>query len=334
MPQHDGHSPSSISGLSAKSQGKQPATWASQRGPARDERIVSNGTQVMDGQADQRVSEELGSLSSRGSSDRSTNIDPNLLIQMAIGLSNSRRRATSGIYVPEKTIPARRAVSHGHKHAQKSHGATQMSVTRELSDRSFPPLDFLDTTAQPEGPFVASIATQQRVDRAKLYYKLSMEYRRLANLAPLRRSAITKAGTSQECSTLVHNPLQYLRNQRCRARDQEVLSPASDVFLDPSTTAEYVNHVEFLQERSPLDVRELELPPAPEAPNDENTTLGHRRDATTSSKIIYFDSPWSYTPENLIADLIWSSSAEHKWSLLDREGQRLFPDLQPPSTLR
>lgn len=300
---------------------------------------------------------DRGSTTSQTSipSTNSASIDPNQLIQMALSLSEGRRRAASGVYTPPTPKQDRRVASHGgvlqtvHPGSPLANDSVRRSMRRSVLPTQTPPCG-PEASAAPEDDdastepsallfsethdvtYEFSISSLQRAERAKKYFELSHNYRKLLQTLPPLPG---KHSFTAEASFLgrQYNPLQYLRNERLRQRKNMPLNPSPEDLDDVQTVTEYVNSAQQTSKRSSEGYVGTALPPFQsfKSRKEPAPPTRHSRYNTASSRILYFDSEWSISPAAMLADTIWAEDPQNRWALEDRAGQKLFPIYQPPS---
>ncbi|TKX27080.1 hypothetical protein C1H76_0627 [Elsinoe australis] len=385
----DGATPSPRSSRSLKSQGKAPAT-ASYSDHVNGEGSLPNsvnavlGADGADGTDVYKLpvsqSSQYGSVGSQssGPSEAPSSIDSNQLINMALALSEGRRRAASGVYKAPQTTSSRRVVSSGNQRTivapgsplsndllMKRMSARQsryMSPTPESRNVPEPPstrkmsTDPLHSIDVPDVEYEFSISTLQRAERARKYFEVSHQYRRLLRaLPPLKPHSTAPGNVTIQTQSVpgspfpeitrtltatdqkhepgrAYNPLQYLRNEKLRKRQGSLLGSSVDEFDDPDKAIRFVDEASSrMQQIDPRDTSDVVALPSWHTTSDNQTAQnGHQRDATASSRILWFDSEWSFTPMALFADTVWTESPKNKWALENRRGNRIFPDLKPP----
>ncbi|PNS21780.1 tyrosine-tRNA ligase [Sphaceloma murrayae] len=378
----DGVTPSPRSSRSIKSRGKAPVglagdPFAKEVAVARPEDGLAQSSSGGIGYPSHASHHGSATSRSPGPSRVSSDIDPSQLINMALALSEGRRRAASGIHRTPERLDSRRIVSHGNQriavppgsplsndvvrkrlsarqslHLPAAHVPTDSSLPSNGGDAIINRESSLDYS---EVEFDFSISTLQRAEKARTYFELSHHYRRLLQGLPPLKSDRTAPGNvlvqthsepgipgpqitriqsdngARHDLGREYNPLQYLRNERLRRKMGQQLQPSPDLFDDIVKVRAYVQQIESrsLQRpsRSPSLVDGFDrIFPSTSVSNPGS----HRRDGTVSSAMLWFDSPWSFTPMVLFADTIWTESRDHKWSIENRRGQKIFPDLQPP----
>ncbi|KAF2148679.1 hypothetical protein K461DRAFT_282148 [Myriangium duriaei CBS 260.36] len=354
---------------SAKSQGKAPTHHDSLHvdgmntsSPTSDSRRTSNlagGTWTPPLRSDQGSNMSQTSVPSTGSST----IDPNQLIQMALTLSEGRRRAASGVYTPPAMKTSRRIASHGGTIASVPPGSPLANDTvrrsrmmQGYSDHGIQPhgpekilehenSEPMRTSEWPDTPAITydfSISSLQRAERAKKYFELCHQYRRfLQTLPPLKYTVPPTSSTSMDSTDSTiwsgrqYNPLQYLRNERLRQRSEVHNGLNPEEFDDVHKVSSYVDFTEhMIRQPSAHDSNGQLLLPSIRHLHDRNEVPNagrHSRSNTASSRILWFDSNWSVTPMAMFADTVWAEDPKNKWTLEDRFGRKIFPQLRPLS---
>lgn len=300
---------------------------------------------------------------------QSPGMDTAQLVQMALNLSESRKRHVSSA-LPVTATPAagrrivsaldsgystvRSASSTGKRSSQTNDGALYPSPdARRLSQY---------VNEQPETGFdqenvlyTFSPATLSRAERARRYFELASEHRRLLqNLPPLKSDSTAPVNyTTQAMSSpgsanfemsrvptntnskrelgRAYNPLQALRNRRLRNRERRPLPASSDTWQETDRIKHWVDGVEASSSdpsfrpgedrvRLPAFVGEMETGPA-----SPEKGKRHRRSDTASSVITRPENGWSIEPAELLADTYWLEKADNKTVVEDRHGNRIFP---------
>ncbi|KAK5745355.1 hypothetical protein LTR17_001516 [Elasticomyces elasticus] len=309
----------------------------------------------------------------RVSASRPPSLDPSQLVQMALELSESRRRGVSGgLKLPSPGRPDSRRSS-GPRPSDTARQAsrqrrrasyTSNEPMRRASGRySAEPQDGQHDAEQDpiEHDFVQNDvprnftpATLSRVERARKYFELASEHRRLLqHLPPLKPDADAPGNhnfvamnnpgsTHPEISRVPsylnnkhslgrsYNPLQALRNRRLRNRERQPLPAPPETWQDIDSVGRWVDNVEAATEntayRHAPDRVEL-----PKYAGDNGTAIvvpdtskGHRRNDTVSSVVTRPDNGWSIEPSELLADVYWTERGHHKDLLENRHGSPIF----------
>ncbi|KAI7686906.1 hypothetical protein KC353_g20407, partial [Hortaea werneckii] len=232
---------------------------------------------------------------------RSASMDPAQLVQMALELSESRRRQTSApMHWPMGSPRDSRRVSalaSGHHERPKSPGRPRASLgARDVSNNAFAAAQPRQSIAtepasdQPPSEIVPdhfSSATLARAEKARKYFELASEHRRLLeSLPPLKADAeapgnYTFVSTSsphtphpqiervpsyqghQHSLGRQYNPLQSLRNRRLRNRERRALPAPLDAWSDTGRIHQWVDDVEAAAEDPEYRIQpdRVQLPP-------------------------------------------------------------------------
>jgi hypothetical protein len=333
---------------------------------------LSREVSVVDGPNDEHQSPEQPRA-------RPQTMDPAQLVQMALSLSESRRRHASGpLQVPLGSprdsrrvsgvpSPGSRAESVGKQWASYAsdgnmHDSPQsLSAPREGVDQRVPSLHS-QHDQQLQLPTSFTPATLSRAEKARKYFELASEHRRLLQHLPPLKSDADAAGNYTYHSTgspgsahtelkripshaghkhplgRAYNPLQALRNRRLRQRERRPLTAPPEAWTDVDRIRAWIDDVEAATRdpsfRPVLD--RVQLPPysgETEAPVEvRENTKGHRRTDTVSSVITRLENGWSIEPAELLADLYWTEKPENKASIENRFGNPIFPSLARQST--
>lgn len=307
----------------------------------------------------------------RNPSPRAASMDPAQLVQMALNLSESRRRhVSSTLPVPISPAGARRVVSGiapGNGVAQTGAlNVTQPGYLNNERDRSASGSqrssqqygDVVSSTADPFDPslFTFSPATLSRAEKARRYFELAKEHRRLLeHLPPLKTDssapgnysmkATSSPGSAHYDVTRVpsntnvkrglgrpYNPLQALRNRRLRNRERRPLTAPPDTWQETNRIKGWIDGVEAAskepsfrpgedQVRLPTFSGETEGAEAPRS----DAAKRHRRNDTVSSVITRPENGWTIEPAELLADTYWVEKDDNKTVVEDRHGNRIFP---------
>ena len=214
--------------------------------------------------------------------------DPAAIVNLALSLSESRRRNVSGnsTFISNDTIGGRRKISGSPQTfggipygagggSLRQHLQEQRRISRNISPRSDGLVRRrLESSAkvhgkrQPSGSepydgnleddfaFNASQATLARAEKARVALELGYEYRRLLQYLPeIQRN---KIGTDRAIgradaynahnSGRAYNPLQYIRNRKVRFREKKPLNPEFDGWKDLDRVRAWVDSVKAQSE--------------------------------------------------------------------------------------
>jgi hypothetical protein len=297
--------------------------------------------------------------------------DPRQIVNMALSLSEGRRRQVSGMRMVSGGTPDRRHVSTGqplhlrpvgHGGGSGQYFNDQRRTSRNLAPRAISatsaakqPVSSIDQTVfgsasaqesqrsedeQNSAPRYVSPATFVRVEKAKAYFELLYNFRRLlSHLPPLRPPTGSHDKLVRESEGRAYNPLQYVRNRKLRFREKKPLESEDEGWHDITRVRSWVDAViasrsgkhvdmdecirlpEFSQRRLP-DANEEEIDPlTAESPASSirrtgtNPVAKHRRPR----------SDWVTYPGDLLADAFWLEQGLNKIKIEDREGNRIYP---------
>nr|POE77464.1 hypothetical protein CFP56_09111 [Quercus suber] len=300
---------------------------------------------------------------------RSMGMDPAQLVQMALNLSESRRRNVSGGLPVSLISPQGKRVSSGQasRNGAISASTNGDSLTADFADSSpssnkstLVPRISISGTVNPvpdNTPLHFSPATLARAEKARKYFELASEHRRLLeHLPPLRPdssapgnftfSTTSAAGYASPTITRVashandkfdlgrqYNPIQALRNRRLRGRERRPLTAPPVVWQDVNGTRNWVDHVEAATAdsgfRNATDRVQLPVFLGDDASRADtpDRTKGHRRTSTSGSVITRPENGWTVEPTELLADTYWTEKSDNKTLIEDRNGNKIFPNL-------
>ncbi|KAJ5812098.1 hypothetical protein N7474_008399 [Penicillium riverlandense] len=265
------------------------------------------------------------------------------IVNLALNLNESRRRTASGL---AQGSLGRRPLSVSQPAAPVAEpGANQ---TAQLGMKS-PVLSLLPATAMDDQrPYEFSESTIARADRARRHFDLFYEYQRLLlSLPPLPRPSISgvpdhpKAVNATRQANRAYNPLQMIRNRRVRYREKCSIDPEAEGWHDVDQVHDWVSTVENKYSQRVHDHMEtLSLPPfqqgqrqpgTVDADDLENTAASppsslRRISRTNSLKTRRPRLDWEFSPAELLADTVWVEDGANKTRIMDRDGNRLYPD--------
>ncbi|KXL43412.1 hypothetical protein M433DRAFT_155917 [Acidomyces richmondensis BFW] len=337
-------------------------------------RVTSSGTSEELFLGSSPLSREISTTDGDGErpaqTSRPTSVDPAQLVQMALTLSESRKRHMSGpLQIPLLSPKDNRRVSKGEgDEFQDPSGIQRRSHVQE----GFSPMP---PTPRPPGPWNSeakqqdaqdrddaasylphyfSPATLSRAEKARKYFELASEYRRLLeHLPPLKPDAEapenyiyhSTSSPGSAHSQLIrlpsyagnkhrlgraYNPLQALRNRRLRARERRLLPAPPESWQATEKISRWVDEVQ----EATRDPGYRSLPDRvrlPSYPGELDSFLdvqepskGHRRTDTSNTTIIRPENGWSIEPPELFADAYWTEKGNNKEFLENRFGSPIF----------
>ncbi|KAL4954766.1 hypothetical protein BDW69DRAFT_135168 [Aspergillus filifer] len=288
------------------------------------------------------------------------------IVNLALNLSESRRRGTASYQAPSqisgttwapssdgRASAAGSIPSHG---SYPTHTAGQslderMRLTRPpMSTISNDVLSSLPKSATTESPPQGfSGGTLARAANARQFFELRHEYLRLLpSLPPLKPHNDESTNNSSHYEPdrhpqhRVYNPLQAIRNRKVRFRERCPIDPEAEGWNDIDMVHSWVNSIDAgysRQARTPLEC--LKLPPFKgkhsDGPSDqavENVDAStasppsslRRISRTGSLKARRPRSDWVIYPDELLADAAWVEDAQNKSRLTDKDGNVLYPN--------
>lgn len=300
-------------------------------------------------------------------------MDPAQLVQMALNLSESRRRyVSSTLPLPISPAGGRRVLSaldpgYGNVRPPSSEGrrASHAGEGWALADASPAPQKhrgFYGGRGEPGATtgdnvmYTFSPATMLRAEKARRYFELAAEHRRLLDYLPPLKLDATAPGnyTMQSTSSpgsahyqmtqvpshtnnkrqlgRAYNPLQALRNRRLRNIARRPLTAPPDTWQETERIKRWIDGVEIAskdasyrpgndQVRLPAFSGELEASTAIRPA----TAYTHRRNDTVGSVITRPENGWTIEPAEMLADTYWTERDDNKTVIEDRHGNRIFP---------
>jgi hypothetical protein len=301
---------------------------------------------------------------------RPPTMDPAQLVQMALSLSESRKRNTSGSLPVPIAVPRARNISgtqdkYGTVRTRGSDRArsasrfdpSPASSSHSRDRQSTPSASAIDDNVL----YTFSPATLARAEKTRKYFELASEHRRLLEyLPPLKPDAQATGNYTFESRSSPgyaqpeiqrvrsdtlnrhelgrqYNPLQILRNRRLRNRERRPLTVPPELFEDTQRVATWLDDVgEAARQpayRSSDDI--VHLPhyshEADGLDGSNGTGKGHRRTGTASTVITRPENEWTIEPTERLADTYWTEQGDNKMLLENRRRQAIFPGRPRPS---
>ncbi|KAM5468125.1 hypothetical protein MferCBS49748_003653 [Microsporum ferrugineum] len=275
----------------------------------------------------------------RTSSSVGLDTDPAQIVNLALSLSDSRKRSSSIRTSSGGAQRPRLSSSVVHSRPQGINSTRQAEI--ETPSRGPPtPQETVDLRygATHYGEVQFSEATLARAEKAKQHFELFEHYLRLLpHLPPLpssgdgnRRFQNTREDEMDASEGRKYNPLQYLRNRKVRFRERQVINSEAAGWGDVQKVTEWVNSITempSLRLRQPNDY--ISLPPFnPNAARADTEDKPDKNLTPTRSGDIVRRRPrmdWNTTPLDLLADVVWYEQDDNKAKVEDRNGKRLFP---------
>lgn len=332
-------------------------------GPAEKnlDRVESEGRRSVITESSQSGTQTLGNDS--GKSHQSPTLafgfdtDPAQIVNMALSLNESRRRNLSGARLVSGSSNSRRVYSGNQvsprdgdhritSAAARSRGQTEIKPSRgfrgasaALEDEEIPAGEA--KTKKEDVFYDVSDATFARVEKAKQYFELLYEYRRLLpHLPPLRASGQdVESSKALNRTSREYNPLQYVRNRRIRYREKRPLQSEEEGWHDLDNVRTWVNAVVegHNQPRNDPDEcvrlpqlrdrqKEPEPPTGADEPGTNSPASSHRRrNDNMPAKPRRPRQDLITHPADLIADAYWLEQGLNKTKIEDKDGNKLYP---------
>ncbi|PGH26736.1 hypothetical protein AJ80_01500 [Polytolypa hystricis UAMH7299] len=279
------------------------------------------------------------------------------IVNLALNLSESRRRNVSGRAVSGASQRGRRLTSSARVPSTSpeevykfpSGGRNVRNYTspdqRDSTFLSHVPGSFdysLGGAAGPDSvdherpPFEVSAATAARAEKAKNHFELFEEYLRLLpHLPPLPHAPSADAATSNynQPEGRVYNPLQYIRNRKVRFREKCAIDTTSEGWEDTERVRNWIEAIVSSNTKVTRDPNQcVQLPPLrhdnspevsePKSPDTPSHVDHHT--AGDSSKLRRPRVDWITSPADLIADVAWLEKDANKLKIEDRDGDKIY----------
>ncbi|GAB7325924.1 hypothetical protein MBLNU13_g09981t2 [Cladosporium sp. NU13] len=317
---------------------------------------ISINHPALDGAQDQQNSQN---------NSRPTTMDPAQLVQMALSLSESRKRhASSSLPVPMAVPRSRNVSGSSDKYGTvRTRGTERPRLSSQFNTPS--PVSSSQSRDQQSAPsanaiddnvlYTFSPATLARAEKTRKYFELANEHRRLLQLLPpLKPDADSAANytfesrsspgytapdirrvrsntTSRQELGRQYNPLQILRNRRLRIREKRPFKVPSERFADTQRVATWLDDVEGAAQRpdyrTGADIVQLPdfLQRTDELDGEPEAGKGHRRTGTTSTVVTRPELEWTVDPTERLADTYWTEQDDNKTLIENKGRQTIFP---------
>ncbi|KIW82795.1 hypothetical protein Z517_02038 [Fonsecaea pedrosoi CBS 271.37] len=294
--------------------------------------------------------------------------DPAQIVNMALTLSEGRRRLASGRrYVstdqgdrrvvsaasttnPSNTVRRRSIAPFLATNRQSSQsGSPRRKTSTKLWDSNTPTtpqsVDVSVTEVVPnldvDSDFMDQIspATTARVAKAKAYFELAHEHRRLLpHLPPIRKPGTHVHLTGPEAMQKAYNPLQYVRNRKLRIWEKTAIDSEAEGWHDVLKVRAWVDAVVSSHPETqhdslecvrlpPLDLRtaEADHEDTDDSPDEPKSTVLPRVVEQLRPKPLRPRSDWVTHPADLIADAYWLEQGLNKTKIQDRDNNLIYP---------
>ncbi|KAI1613569.1 hypothetical protein EDD36DRAFT_382667 [Exophiala viscosa] len=277
---------------------------------------------------------------------------------MALSLSEGRRRLASGRRYASVEQGERRVISTASSAGPRGTVNTKsiapfMASTRQGSRNGSPKGKHLDTSvATLAAPSDAeeldvdmdfdeqiSPATAARVEKAKIYFELAHEHRRLLqHLPPIRKPGNLPPPSIPEAMQKAYNPLQYVRNRKLRIWEKTPIDSEADGWHDVEKVRAWVDSVISSHAETQHDPLEcVRLPPLDQKmanadvedqdgpPADTENAASPRIQDQYHPKPTRPRSDWVTHPADLVADAYWLEQGLNKTKIQDRDNNIIYP---------
>ena len=303
--------------------------------------------------------------------------DPAQIVNLALNLSESRRRNVSGARLSPVYIDAGRrhlssegyAAGMGGKHLSagganlRRHLNDQRRISRTSATKSTaysgdtpspksiqsskaeisPGSGFYDPHIAQGAVLHPSEATLARVEKARIAFELSYEYRRLLQyLLKLPAPSGSRPSSSREDRKSeaeppeelgrAYNPLQYIRNRRVRGREGSLFDAEAEGFKNTDRVKLWVDTI--ASERHSVDFQGHETLALPSldllriaGSVDQSSHIGDDSGGTEirPKRSEKQSLKRAFTPWDLLADAAWVSRDDNIKKLEDAKGNKLLP---------
>ncbi|KIW20738.1 hypothetical protein PV08_01316 [Exophiala spinifera] len=280
------------------------------------------------------------------------------IVQMALNLSEGRRRLASGRRYVSLDQGERRVVSTAstvdpRSTVKRKSIAPFLATSRQSSRTGSPKAKQSSRRLESKAPAMdddlidfdinlpdqISPATMARVEKAKLYFELAHEHRRLlSHLPPIRRPGAPAPSSGAEAMQKAYNPLQYVRNRKLRIWEKTSLDSEADGWHDIEKVRAWVDAVISSHSETQHDPLEcVRLPPLDQKPaaSDDQEQDGSPVEAKSAAspriQDPYFSKPtrprsdWVTHPADLLADAYWLEQGLNKTKIQDRDNNLIYP---------
>ena len=307
---------------------------------------------------------------------RTPSMDPAQLVQMALSLSESRKRNVSNsLQVP---LPASKRVtsmpvsaygtvrtsSAARKRSSQFSDAGSRDTPRSNASQD---VDIVSSPGPDDVMYTFSPATLARAEKARKYFELASEHRRLLeHLPPLVPDAsapgnftfesrnqpgsafpeirrVTSGADERHALGRRYNPIQALRNRRVRISEKRPFPAPLESWSNVDDVVMWIDDVQRATQsqyyRAKAD--EAQVPrfvgdDGAEDSRPSQNNSSHRRTETAGSVITRPENSWTIEPTELLADTYWTEKDDNKAYIENRNGNPIFilPERKKPSTPR
>ena len=311
-----------------------------------------------------RTSSQAGS-SQNDTAEQASGLDRDSIqiVNLALNLNESRRRNTSELPLassgrkPLSIAQPAPGPMDPHMSLPRGHtsqrDASHKDYIRSSADDQhpnvkpgqFPVIDLLPASVREDHrAYEFSESTLARAERARRHFELFHQYLRLLpSLPPLRSPPAARESESPGDTTSgnrEYNPLQMIRNRRVRYREKCPIDTEAEGWHNVEKVHDWISTIEDTYRHKTLgSTQSVKLPSFQHGQRSSSHHETEKWDITTSpsaslrriSRTNSIKAPrlrmdWRVTPDELLADAAWAEDVENKTKMLDKEGNRLYPD--------
>ncbi|ETN38306.1 uncharacterized protein HMPREF1541_06337 [Cyphellophora europaea CBS 101466] len=183
-----------------------------------------------------------------------------------------------------------------------------------------------------------SDATKARVEKARVFFELAYEHRRLlSHLPPIRRPGTDVNPGDPDKQSKAYNPLQYIRNRKLRIWDKTTIDAEAEGWHDVEKVRSWVNAViESHTETRHDPAQVVRLPPLAKSDGSSDSREASQHGSKESQQgqgrhdhqLIRPRRPrsdWVTHPGDIIGDCFWLEQGMNKLKIQDRDNNNIYP---------
>lgn len=281
--------------------------------------------------------------------------DPAQIVNMALSLNEKRRRQVSGARVvssqsagtramsgaisPQFTTPTRTSPRFSLQTPNSNTMGRAGGIHEQQQAFVGGPVTLEEDTGDMDVFLPVSHATEMRVEKARTYFELAYEHRRLlSHLPPVQRPG----AVLQRAHSKIYNPLQYSRNRKLRFSEKHPIAAEAEGWHDVDQVRAWVDKVIVAHTDTRHDPEEcVRLPDlaynratdAEEDDDEDNDPMLldspasslRKSSARKDVKPRRPRSDWVTHPGDLIADAYWLEQGLNKLKIVDGDGNKIYP---------
>lgn len=301
-------------------------------------------------ESSQNESATLRHASSRSSYASNVGLDTDQvqIVNLALNLSESRRRAANAGRAPSsplpgipRNLPNNQGLRYSSLYAQdnrlsRSIGPQPSPLPHGSISNDHGVAGMLPIPDLQDVDIACSQATLVRIEKAKQHFELFSKYLDLLSyLPPLQHSSDGVRSTGGRA----YNPLQSIRNRKIRIREKN-LNIDAEGWQEVSKVEDWLASIKAANPQNNNDPYQcIALPPFQEdrdgglveqqellqtATSPSSSVRGVNRSNTTKLQRPRLE--WAISPAELFADAVWVESGSNKSKIYDRDCEKLYPD--------